>query len=95
MYSQGFSIYRLQNLIRLGGKGSQVLELEDLYMNMLKKLESLAKQVFESSDVLFEKVGISSSNCGLVCCTFFPSLYLLFINVVAYCLHCVKAPKLT
>lgn len=58
MYSQGFSIYRLQNLIRLGGKGSQVLELEDLYMNKLKKLESLAKQVFERSDVLFEKVGL-------------------------------------
>ncbi len=146
MYSQGFSIYRLQNLIRLGGKGGQVLELEDLYMNMLKKLESLAikclrvlmcvlrrwvyfllwklwlsllhflfpsfefedlymnmlkmlkglaKNVCKSSDMLFEKVGISSSNCGLVCCTFFPSLYLLFINVVAYCLHCVKAPKLT
>lgn len=54
-YSQGFSIYRLQNLIRLGGKGGQVLELENLYVNMLKKLESLAKQLFESSDVLFEK----------------------------------------
>jgi hypothetical protein len=57
-YSQGFSIYRLQNLIRLGGKGGQVLELENLYVNMLKKLESLAKQLFESSDVLFEKVGL-------------------------------------
>ncbi len=60
MYSQGFSIYRLQSLIRLGGKGAQVLELEDLYMNVLKKLESLAKQVFESFDVLFEKVGLFS-----------------------------------
>ncbi len=58
MYSQGFSIYRLQNLIRLGGKGGQVLELEDLYMNMLKKLESLAKKMFESSDVFFKKVGL-------------------------------------
>jgi hypothetical protein len=70
-------------------------EFEDLYMNMLKMLKGLAKNVCKSSDILFEKVGISSSNCGLVCCTFFPSLYLLFINVVAYCLHCVKAPKLT
>jgi len=45
-------------LIKLGGKGGQVLELEDLYMNMLKKLESLAKKMFESSDVFFKKVGL-------------------------------------
>jgi hypothetical protein len=60
MYSQDFSVDRLQKLISSGGKGGHVQELEDLYTKMLKKLEGLAKQVCESSDALVAKVLISS-----------------------------------
>ncbi|CAK9196466.1 unnamed protein product [Sphagnum troendelagicum] len=55
MYSQDFSVDRLQKLISSGGKGGHVQELEDLYTKMLKKLEGLAKQVCESSDALVAK----------------------------------------
>ena len=56
MYSQDFSVDRLQSLVRVEGKGGHVGELEDLYLKMLKKLENLAKQVCESSDAIAEQV---------------------------------------
>lgn len=56
MYSQDFSVDRLQSLVRVEGKGGNVGELEDLYLKMLKKLENLAKQVCESSDAIAEQV---------------------------------------
>eukprot|EP00249_Psilotum_nudum_P020048 c27536_g1_i1 orf=735-2048(-) len=59
MYSEGYSVGRLVNLI--GSNGMQrVPELEDLYARMLSKLESLAKQVCELSAALAEQEKVNA-----------------------------------
>ncbi|KAG0591084.1 hypothetical protein M758_1G145000 [Ceratodon purpureus] len=55
MYSQDFSVDRLQSLIRTEGEGGSVRELEALYRTMLRKLDVLAKQVCEGNGVIFEQ----------------------------------------
>ena len=56
MYSEDFSVDRLQSLVRTEGEGGSVRELEALYRTMLRKLDVLAKQVCEGNEVIFEQV---------------------------------------